>query len=653
MERLQRIPFLRLLLPLLIGIIAQYYFHIDSRLSIILLLTGLGVMLFSYFIPIKKQFGYRWIYGIGVYIFLFSIGLFSTQTRQFKSAFIFPDIHELYDVTITDIPQEKPNTFAFRTEIAELNKKIVCYLPKDSLSRELTVGDHIIIFSKVARFKNMGNPGEFDYARYMYNKGYAGYTFVWSDRWEKAEDISSPGLFINAAKCRQKILNFYSSLNLNNNEYAILSALTLGYKDTLNDDLAESFRATGTAHILAVSGMHIAIIYFIILLLLAFIPENSRYSWLKPTITIVLLWTYAFIIGFPPSAVRACSMLTMFCISQIVGKRTYSLNTLFATAFLMLLWNPFWLFDPGFQLSFAAVLSMLLLLPLFSKWIRIENKYLRYIWNIFIVSLVAQIGTLPLCLYYFGTFPTYFFLANLLIIPLISIIICNAIFMLIFGCLSSISIPAATLLLDISIKLYTTLVWVITHTIHFFENLPLAQIQNIKISFTALFLSWGIIISFIYFGIRRKPKALVSGLTCSIIFMLIPLYSRFENKNTLTVLNNKQSPQITYYIEHKRFALTDIPDNKLLWLNGQKYLILTNDTWKEMSTKNKLDIDYLHLIGNNQISLYSVNKKFNIKKIILDGSLSTKSLKRFVLECEKLRIPYYDVSENGVLRIFF
>ncbi len=652
MERLQRIPFLRLLLPLLIGISTQYYLYIDNKWNVILLAIGLGIMLFSFFISAKKQFAYRWVYGCGVYIFLFSAGLFSTHIRQFKSAFVFPDINESYDVTITDIPQEKPNTFAFRTEVSGLNKKIICYLPKDSLSKTLRAGDHIIVFSKIEKFKSMGNPGEFDYARHMYNKGYAGYTFVRQDRWEKTENTSS-GLFINATKCRQKILDFYQTLKLSDNEYAILSALTLGYKDTLSNDLAESFRATGTAHILAVSGMHVGIIYFIILSFLAFIPRNSRYSWLKHVIVIFLLWSYAFIIGFPPSAVRACIMLTMFCISQMAGMRIYSLNTLFATAFLMLVWNPLWLFDLGFQLSFIAVLSMLFLLPQFSKWLRIENKYLRYIYNIFTVSLAAQIGTFPLCLYYFGTFPTYFFLTNLFIIPLVSIIIYNAVFILIVGGLSTIFTPFVAFLLDIAIKLYKILILAVRHIVHFFENLPLAQVQDIKVSLIGLFLLWGIIVSFIYSGIRRKSKALVLGLTCCLIFILMPIYSQIENRNTLTVINNQQSPQITYYIGYKRFVMTDIPNNKMLWLNGQKYLILTNDEWKRQATGDKFDIDYLHLVGNNQVSLYSLNQKLDIKKVILDGSLSAKSLKRFVLECEKLRIPYYDVSENGVLRIFF
>lgn len=651
MKQIERIPFFRLLLPLLAGIVLQYYIP-NHKWSIIPLLTGLVVMLFSYLIPQKKQFDLRWLFGAGLFLFLFSVGTISTQIRQQLSAYTFPDTNRSYNGIITDIPQEKPNTFAYRVNIEELNKKIICYIPKDENSKTIQVGDNILFFSKIELFESKPTSEGFNYANYIYNKGYAGYTFVLADRWEKTNKKTS-SVFIKATQCRQKILRFYQTLGLDKNEYAILSAITLGYKDSLSDDLTESFRATGTAHILAISGMHVGIIYLVLLSLFSIFLYKPNHIWIRGIIIISLLWGYAFIIGFPPSAVRACIMLTLFSIAELKGMKTYTINTLLATAFLMLVWNPFWLFDLGFQLSFIAVLSMLLLLPFFSKKKYIRNKYLRYFSNILLVSLVVQIGTFPLCLYYFGTFPTYFFLTNLLIIPLVTLIIYDTILILASSILGILFPQISNYLNFIFINTYKYLVSSITQTAHFFENLPCAQIQDINITLISLILLWSITILLISFNLKKKAWFLTLTLICGFMLLSTSLWERISNKNTLHILNKPQGNHITHYNGYQKNNFVDIKENKLLSLKGKNYLILTHDLWKDKHSESKFDVDYLHIIGDNSISIYSLNNKFNIRKVILDSSLSTKSLKRFVSECEKLRIPYYDVSKNGFLRIFF
>lgn len=650
MEKIQRMPFFRLLLPLIIGIVLQYYFVIHTW-SIIPLLTGAGIMLFSYFIPFKNQFKLRWLFGTGLFCFLVGFGICSTQIRQNFSAFTFPDIHESYEATIIDIPQEKPNTFAYKVQLQNPDKKIVCYLSKDSLQNSLKIGDTFTFFSKVQAFKNFGNGEKFDYARYMHNKGYAGFAFVPPYRWEKNQKSES-SLIIKAGQYRKKILGFYKSLNLTSEEYAILSALTLGYKDALSDDLKQSFQATGTAHILAVSGMHVGIIFLIILSLLSFIPKYSKYIWVKYALAIIFLWMYTFIVGLPPSAIRASIMLSLFCIAEIKRMKTYSFNTLFAVAFLMLVWNPLQLFDLGFQLSFTAVLSMLLIIPLFST-IRIKNKYIRYFWRILIVSFAAQIGTAPITLYYFGTFPAYFFITNLLIIPLVGFIMYNALAILALGIIVAILPAVSFYLLYIPLWLYKTVVRILTSIIHFFENLPFAQLQNINLSLTGLFILWILTASAIFFIINKNSKALISSLSCCFILIILTLYTKIENRNSLNIYNKPNETRIVIQTGWKESEMTDITKNSIINLNGIHYLILSEDVWKDKSTENKFDIDYLHIVNNNSISLYSVQHKFNIRQVVLDSSLSPNTLKRLTSECEKLRIPYYDVSHNGALRIFF
>jgi len=608
-------------------------------------------MLASFFIPSGKQFKLRWLFGLGVFLFLFSIGIFTTLLRQNYSEFNFPDINKTYSGVVTDIPQIKPNTIAYKVNLADTDKNIICYIPKNK-QQHLKAGDSFIFFSHIQPFKSVPNRDGFNYATYMYNKGYAGYTFIHPDRWEKIEKKTySP--YILAVQCRQYILDIYKTLNLNPDELAMLSALTLGYKDTLSDDLVQSFRATGTAHILAVSGMHVGIIYFVILSVFSFIPGYSRYIRLKFVFVIIFLWLYAFIIGFPPSAVRACIMLTFICIAQILRMRAYTLNTLFSAAFTMLIWNPMQIFDPGFQLSFMAVLSMVVLLPVFSRFVSSRNKYIRYIINILFVSLAAQIGTLPLSLYYFGTFPTYFIITNLLVIPLISLIFYSAFAIGIMVFLGSLIPSLYTYMVLLPVFVYKKLVAAMTQVIYFFEHLPFSQITDIHISFISIFLIWVFVFSLVRFFISKNSRALIVSFGCIFLLNSSLLYSKVENRNTLNIYNNFSHADITYFIGFKEFHISEITGNKLLRLNNIDYFIIKEDLWKGNITQDKFNIDYLHIVGDEPVSLYSLNQKFMIKKVILDGSLSVKSLKRLIRECEKLRIPYYDVSCNGVLRIFF
>lgn len=648
MKQIERVPFLRLLLPFLVGVLLQYYFHID-KWSIITLLAGLAIMLLSYFIPKAKRFNLRWIFGVGLLFFFFAVGCISTSFRQQLSNYNFERANKSYEGLIQDIPQEKDNTFAYRLRLEGLNKEIICYIPKDKASKALAVGDYILFFSEIKPFEGVATDNGFNYATYAYNKGLSGFTFVNKDRWERV-DKTSNSLLVKATQYRQKILLAYGKLGLSKDEYSILSALTLGYKDTLSDELNQSFRVTGTAHLLAISGMHVGIIYLMLSAILGLFGFSQKQLWLQVTVVTLLLWVYIFVIGFPPSAVRAAIMLTFYCLSQVARQRAYSLNTLLATAFFMLLWNPFWFFDIGFQLSFVAVLSMLLLLPHLLKWKKIDNRYLRYAWNILLVSLVAQIGTFPLSLYYFGSFPTYFFLSNILIIPLVTVIMYNS--LIILGCSLLISILPGVLISFI-LAVYKYLVLILTNLIHFFENLPFSQISNLNLTFIQLVFISGFIILFLSFVYTKKAKSLIVAQICLLAILLVTIWDTTKIRNSINILNKPQEICLFYSVGYKQSRIMSVESNNILYLNGVSYLIVLEDIWKGKRSSKKFDVDYLHITGNNTVSLFSISQKLNPKKIILDSSLSNLNRRRLTAECEKLRIPYYDVSKNGSLRIFF
>ena len=264
---LSKLPFLFLLIPLIAGILLQYFFRLQY-ISIALLLAGTTAMLISYLIPKDKQFSWRWFFGAGAILCVSGIGILTTSFRQDLSEYTFTGEAEIYLGVVTDTPQEKPRSSAYRVFLPQEDKQIVCYFQRDSLNKEkLLPGDEFLFQAKVQPFRNMGNPDDFDYVRYMYNQGFSGSTYVSGDSWKATGKVSSSVKY-QALRCRQQIMDFYKSLGLNETEYAILSALTLGYQNELTDELKQGFRTTGTVHVLSVSGLHVGIIYLMISFLL-------------------------------------------------------------------------------------------------------------------------------------------------------------------------------------------------------------------------------------------------------------------------------------------------------------------------------------------------------------------------------------------------
>ncbi|GAB6012308.1 ComEC/Rec2 family competence protein [Viscerimonas tarda] len=649
---LARLPFLRLLLPLLAGIVSQYFFC-SQNWAFPFLFLGLVLMAFSFFIRPREHYKWRWLFGVGCYFFLFSIGLISTSLRQAQSAFTFPEAKAQYTGVVADIPQVKPKSIACNLQLNGSDKKIVCYLQPGIRSNKLTVGEEISFSGKIQPFKHFGNPNDFDYPRYMYNKGFAGTLYLYSDDWESTGRKPFSVLSF-ALQCRQSMLEFYQSLKLDDEEYAILSALTLGYKDVLSADLKQAFRATGTAHVLAVSGMHVGIIYGVILSLFAlFVRSGKHYRTLQLPI-IVLLWCYAFVTGFSPSVIRASIMLTIFCVATIFGRKGLSYNNISLAAFFMLLVNPFSLFDAGFQLSFAAVLSIRFFQPVLSGLLSPKNNYIRKGWELFTLSIAAQIGAFPVCLYYFGTFPSYFFITNLLVVPLVSVLFYGAI------CLSAAALIASALpafsgyIYYLPVSFLKLVISLMTSLVRFFEQLPFALIEDIKLSFTDAALLIAVILSISLFLMHKQAKLFICALSFVLLICLLHLgESAVFKQNELTIYQKDKLPVIAWNTGMVSHTINSITTNKLIDLKGKRFLSLVSDEWDEKQTAERYPLDYLHIVNGNSISLYSLTQTFYIQSVIIDSSLSTKNRRRITKECEKLKIPYYDMSRKGIFRINF
>lgn len=414
-------------MPLVVGILCGDAFpHVLSAWEYVA-----GFLLFLFIIGRYKHTG--WVYGAAVYLFLGGTGLCLMSWQQGKTAFPFSGKPAVYRVCIREHPEERERSILCRVVLlgeveqdavtgCPRNHLFLAYFPKDSATATLRSGDELLVSTRLVPPANNDNPDEFDYARYLRRKGYSGTAYVADGHWRKTGHNASRTVSQVALDYRAKVVGLYRSLGFEADELAVLSALTVGDKEELSDDIVETYSVSGASHVLALSGLHIGFLYALLLFVLR--PLWRRWRRLKPLLLLLLvlfLVSFAFFTGLSSSVVRSVVMFSLLAFAGLQPEKPLTLNTLAATAFLMLLCKPAWLFDVGFQLSFSAVTAIVLVQPkLYALW-KVDNCFLRYLWGLMTVSVAAQLGTAPLVIVYFSRFSTHFLLTNLWVIPMVSV----------------------------------------------------------------------------------------------------------------------------------------------------------------------------------------------------------------------------------------
>ena len=382
--------------------------------------------------------------------------------------------------------QERAKTIRYEAEVED-GSKVFLYLQKDSLVMP-QLGDILMVATKVERG---GRLGEFDYGLYLRRQGIVGTCWAYRKNWKvigHEEDRSIRGY---ARRCQHYLHNQYQKMGIDGKELGILSALTLGYREELDKDVQRAFSASGAMHVLAVSGLHTGIVWGIVVWILTLggwrrpLYEERWKRWVLSGGIITILWGYAFVTGLSPSVMRSALMLTFWELSGLFEKQTSRWNPILSAAVIVLIINPLALWSVSFQLSFAAVVSIMLVGKKLQEKVILRGKLWQYIGGLLIVSVAAQVGTLPLTLYYFGQTSNYFALTNLFVIPL-------AFVLLLLG-ISTLSLSWCVVgeWLGIASKWCT---WLLREGVEWIENLPYSTTQMCLSGWSVLGL-YGAIIS--------------------------------------------------------------------------------------------------------------------------------------------------------------
>ncbi len=500
----KEIPFIRLGLPLCAGIVSGLYIDpgkIFLLLFVTIIISGFGLSL------LFNKYQTNLLFGITLSISLFFSGLMLFTNEKDSISSLEPE-RQVFSCTVSDYPEEKENSYRIQLKLNSriktngedrLKGSIILYNQKDTAIAALLPGDFLIIRCTPVEIVNRGNPYEFDYKFYMENKGIRYIAFT------SNHDIIShiipdhKSLIHRALIVRDKIIEMYKKRGITGENLAVVAAITLGRKNMLDPEQKENFIKAGVIHIMAVSGLHAGILSLFVFNILFFL--RGKYNTLRIIITILILWSFAFITGLTNSVLRATLMFSFLHAGKLMKRHVNGINSVLASAFILILIKPTVIFDAGFLLSYSAVIYIISFYN--DLYMRLQFKYwfTDKLWQSAVVTIVAQAGTLPLTIMFFNRFPLYFIFTNILIVPL-------AFLLIITGYLVPITFPIHFLsqflasILNLSTETTRSLT-------EFVSALPFSTIEDIGMPISeCILLSITIYVSS-YFILKKKPFSII------------------------------------------------------------------------------------------------------------------------------------------------
>ncbi len=708
-------PFVRYTLFLILGI-SLYNFFPSFNL---LLLSGLGIgilCIYAFLYIFRQKIRNPFLTGIVGGLFLIFTGYFLSflRTEKNSSQHYSHQIgkFEYFEVVVDNLVEEKENSWktvgVFRSivsnnSILPVSGKILLYFDNKTIEKP-KYGDIFFIKGNPHEIASPKNPEEFDYQKYMIRQNITHQQYLRVENCEKVGN-EPPDVLINfALRINAHADSILTTFVEGKNQYGVANAMILGQRDDLSNDLMQAYSAAGAIHVLSVSGLHVGVIYAVLLLMFGFLKKRGKIGKYGLMFLILgILWFYAFVTGLSSPVLRSTVMFSIFTIADIFKKYKNGYNTTAFSAFVILLFNPNFLFNVGFQLSYLAVFGMIHFQPKLNPLIVIDKKKSLFhqlgdrIWKVTTVAVAAQIATFPITIYYFHQFPNFFILANPIVILLSSIV-------LIFG-LAYVILASIFLYFDYTTITYYsgqclkyTILW-LNETVLFFEKLPYSITKFLWVSTYEMWLLYGLIFGFI--ALWKTRRFVWVWINCGIVSNLILL-------NILGNIQRKDQELLTILSTPKHTAITLIEGKNALlladkgFLNSRKDIgFRVNNYWSSLGVRDTLKIDLLEKYNsaNNMVKVESMDSiaviawkdktfllisknlkhkdlkvktasfdylilanksvkdlnqiigKVQFKSLIIDGSYTRWYADKLSTQAEELGLKYYDLSRGGALQI--
>lgn len=595
-----RIPLIaKLLIGLVIGVILSFYgygfwFPLWAWL---LLALCFGVLL--QFKVLKKMIFNRFYGAILSFVF---IGL-GIQIAEWSRPIAHPSYFEtvkpagtfFYQARLLGPIEEKTNSYKCVVAIERVGKKkcvgeALLYLEKSEQANELVYGDVLLLNGTFNPISANGNPKEFDYARYLRIHGIYHQTYLKTTQWMKVGNDATP-FYSTVYAFRALLTKTLEGAALSPSSLMVAKALLLGKKESLDRDTLRTFSSAGAMHVLAVSGLHVGIIMLLFSAIFAPVKRVKNGKSLFVILILLIIWSYAFVTGMSSSVMRATVMFSFVIVGRELERDTTIYQSILVSAFLLIVAEPFVIFQVGFQLSYLAVLGIVFLQPkiynlMYSKYFLVDK-----LWQITAVSIAAQISTFPLGLYYFHQFPNFFFISNLIVIPTAFAILLVGIFYFFVAWLPFVEWCVAEVLNGLIVLLNTGVKWI--------ENLPYSIYWGVSIHWFEVIWLYITLLLLSFAFMLRKKKLLFMGITGTLLILLFNVAEQQwqHHQRQLVVYNVNESTAIDVFNGRTNAFISD----STLMADEEKLLFHVKHNW-------------FYKTGQEQpVAYYNLNEKPLIK----------------------------------------
>ncbi|WP_440132608.1 ComEC/Rec2 family competence protein [Chitinophaga sancti] len=645
---LRTAPFLRIVIPFIAGIIWPLPLLYILSFTVFLLILYVGVA----YMPLWWRFrldGYR---GTILQLLLFCMGsLVADAKEKYKHHLINPSPDQVLAGIIT-VPVQRSH-YGYRTIIElQTREQLLIYFPPDSAVRAIQEGDMLLFTGQVQPISFSGNPGAFNYREYCATRYIYQQVHLQAGHWRHRK---MPGSFL--LRCRNSCLHIINTY-IGGREAGLAEALLIGYRYDLDKDMVSDYMQTGIVHIIAISGMHLALIYACLLWCLQWLPIPR----LKGLLIIVVIWGFTLLTGASASVLRAAVMLTVVTTGKfILDRESTTYNQLALSAFLLLCYDPGLIRDVGFQLSYLAVLGILLLYKPLYGLLSFKALWQRKLWEATALSIAAQAVTFPLGLYLFGRFPLYFLPANLVAVPLSTVIL--------YG---------EMLLLFVQQHwLGACLQWLLVmmnYIVAWIGHLPGANISGLHVSVygvVALYVCTGALLA------GRKGILYMLGALCLWSLIILPERLRRQNQQVMIVYNQPRHTGIDFIRGHVvQFVGDDSTANEMLGTArafyevdtgrlpafeqlghficcGNKRLVIVDSALPAGRPSKKFKTDYVLLSHNPHVAIKDLQGFYDAGCYIFDASSSRSRIQEWKSECYALTLHFLSLPDQGAYVVNF
>ncbi|MBX3256679.1 MAG: ComEC/Rec2 family competence protein [Chitinophagaceae bacterium] len=679
-------PFLRVLPAFVAGILLQWHcvFNINALLALFSLF--LITLTASFFLKGYFLYKYKWVLGLLIMLLAMSLGMIITHYKNIKNQREW--LGTVYTPGATVIASlresltEKNKSYKAIADIYAVvdgddsirvaKGSIIIYFSKDSsVFKRVKFGTSVLFKKAPQAVKNSGNPGAFDYSRYTLFQGITHQVYLTPDDFSVADIDLQPRYMHWLESSRLIILDILKKYIPGSREVGVAEALLIGYRNDLDRDLVQQYSNTGVIHVIAISGMHLAMIYGLLIVLLRPLQKNNQTKMLRGLIILSVLWSFSLLAGAGASILRSVVMFSFIVIGESMARRVSVYHTLAASAFFLLCWDPFLLWDVGFQLSYAAVLSIVIFLRPITNWLYFRNKIMDHIWKLLSVTMAAQILTTPLSIYHFHQAPNLFLLSNLVVVPLSGIILYGEILLCILS-----GLPLVAGILGSALSF---LLWCMNGFTAWINDLPYAVSSGIAVSVIQVILLYAFIAGVAVWLMFRRPGAVWMALPCLLLFGAIRVADvYYKTRHTRMVVYNV--PGYTaidvftggYYFYMgddtvnadgfmKSFHLTParlmngaVKEGQgiyrhaalpFIWLDHKK--ILLADSVVPLPGDPSPNLDVIVLSGTVTSSISRFRQQFRCSTYVFDASCPAWKINKWKNECDSLLLRRHSVAEDG------